>query len=207
MARHDNRYSRFVAYVKLLLPLLALGLLSTLFLVPAGPGRDAAQDILREDLDALIASRLLRAPVYSSVTEDGGNLTVTAETATPRPGESDLYDFSGLAVTLDAADDGRTTLLAESGIVDSRAQEGTFVGDVRITTPDAYLLTTERLFATLDGSVAESRAAVRVTGPRLSIDAGRMALAEGSAGTAGGHVLFNEGVRLIYTPQREEPVE
>ncbi|MEE4118890.1 MAG: hypothetical protein V2I65_07740 [Paracoccaceae bacterium] len=199
-SRADNRYSRFVAWVKVALPLAALALLSTLFLFPGGSGRDATEALGADELRALMQKRLLRAPTYTSVTDDGGALTVTAETATPRAADPDLFDVTDLAVALDAADGGRATLVAAGGLVDRRAQEGTFTGDVRVVTSEGWVLRTERLEAALDGSRAVSPLPVRIAGPGLTLEAGTMHATTPEGGPPAGHVTFAGGVRLVYDP-------
>lgn len=203
--RIDNRYSRFVAWVKLALPLAALALLSTLFLFPGEPGREAADSAGRAELQALMQRRLMRAPTYTSVTEGGGALAVTADTATPRESAPDLFDVSALAVELVAADGGRTTLAARSGVIDRRAQEGTFLGRVRVMTAEGYLLRTERLEATLDGARAVAPLPVRIEGPDLTIEAGAMRATTPEGGPPAGRMLFKDGVRLLYDPEEGTP--
>jgi lipopolysaccharide export system protein LptC len=198
--RADNRYSRFVAWVKVALPLAALTLLSTLFLFPGDSGRDVTEALDADELRALMQKRLLRAPTYTSVTDDGGALTVTAETATPRAADPDLFDVTDLAVALDAADGVRATLAAAGGLVDRQAEEGTFTGDVRVVTSEGWVLRTERLEAALDGSRAVSPVPVRIVGPGLTLDAGTMRAITPEGGPPAGHVTFTGGVRLVYDP-------
>jgi lipopolysaccharide export system protein LptC len=205
--RPDNRYSRFVAWVKVALPLAALALLSTLFLFPGGQGRDVLEGLGDEDLRALMQKRLLRAPTYTSVTEDGGALTVTAERATPRETEPDLFDVTDLAVALDAADGSRATLAAAGGVVDRRTQEGTFTGSVRVVTSDGWVLRTERLEASLDGSRAVSPLPVRIEGPGLTLRAGTMRATTPQGGPPAGRVTFTGGVRLVYDAAEGDAVD
>jgi len=201
--RADNRYSRIVAYLKIALPLAALALLSPLFLFPRGPGRDATDAFAPAELEELMRRRLLRAPTYSAVTESGA-VTVTAETATPRPGDDRHYDLTRLAAVVEREDGGRTTLAADGGTIDREAQDGTFTGNVRIVTAEGALLETERLRAALDGSYAASPGRVRVTTSALELSAGAMEASTQPGGIPAGHVLFTDGVRLVYTPATEE---
>ncbi|NBC97048.1 MAG: LPS export ABC transporter periplasmic protein LptC [Deinococcus-Thermus bacterium] len=201
--RGDNRYSRLVAYLKIALPLAALGLLSTLFLFPQGPGGDATAPLGPEELEELMRRRLLRAPSYSAVTENGA-VTVTAESATPRPDDDRFYEVTRLAATVEREDGRRTTLAARDGTIDREEQAGTFTGDVRIVTAEGAVLETERLRAALDGSYAESPARVRVTTATLDLRAGAMEASTQPGGVPAGRVLFTGGVRLIYTPPTEE---
>lgn len=197
--RADNRHSRAVALLKIVLPLAAIGLLATLFLVPGEPGREAAHSPDSDALEQIREKRLLRGPVYTAVTETGGALTVTADTATPRAGETGLFDMTDLAVTLEPRSGGETTLDAQSGVIDGGAEAGVFRGRVQVATADGYRLETEELSATLDGRRAESTEPVRLEGPRFYLEAGAMEIDAGPNDRPGSRVVFKEGVRLVYT--------
>ncbi|MBC7158325.1 MAG: hypothetical protein H5U20_12585, partial [Rhodobacteraceae bacterium] len=83
MARRDNAYSRVIAWLKLLLPLAALALLSTLFLVARTIDPTRAIPTAEVDVADLARDPRVRAPDYTGVTADGGALRVVAETAWP----------------------------------------------------------------------------------------------------------------------------
>lgn len=190
-------YSRFVALVKVALPLLALVLLSSLFLMARRPGDDGAAlgpgDVLR-----LARDQRLDDAEYVGVTDSGDRVVLTATTAIPRGG-TDLVDVTGLTATLDAPDGRVTRLTARTGAIDRAAQSGDFSGDVRVATSDGYRLYSEALHASFDGDLIRSDVPVRLVGPRLSITADSMEARAGLTGPAG-HVVFKGGVRLVYEP-------
>ena len=193
------RYSRFVAMVKVVLPLLALALLSSLFLAARRPGEDGAQRLGARDVVRIARDQRLDDAVYTAVTDAGDNIVLSARTAIPRTG-TDIIDVTGLDATLFGTDGRVTTLTAMAGAVDQAARSGDFSGDVRLETSDGYLLFTEELTATFDGNLIRSDVPVRVLGPRTTITAASMEARAGADGPAG-VVVFKGGVRLIYVPE------
>ena len=79
----DNTYSRLVAWLKILFPLIALAILSTLFLVARTV--DPAQDLPYADVDVAELAREQRIgqPNYSGVTADGAAISLSARSALP----------------------------------------------------------------------------------------------------------------------------
>ena len=200
MARADNRYSRFVATLKVLLPLTALALLSTLFLLARVPDSGLTGRITGE----IAADGRMRSSTFSAMTPDGP-LTVTAEAAIPRSADYATVDLEGLRARLEQADGAAIELTAAEGRLSRPEREAEFAGDVAIVSSEGYRLETERLRTAFDGTWAESPGAVRLTGPGLTLEAGTMRLATGETGRAGGRLLFNGGVRLVYVPEPPAP--
>ncbi len=193
------RYSRFVALVKVALPLLALALLSSLFLAARRPGEDGAQSLQARDVARIARDQRLDNAVYTTVTDAGDSVVLSAGTARPRPG-TDLVDVTGLDAALRAPGGRLTTLTAALGTLDRAGAHGTFSGGVRVVTSDGYRLLTEELTAAFDGALIRSEVPVRVVGPRTTITAGRMDARAGTFGPAS-VVAFGGGVRLVYRPE------
>ena len=78
-----NRRSVIVAWLRVLLPLGALAILSTLFLLSRRPDPDAAIPYASVDAEELARHPRVTAPSYAGVTADGAALTLTAESVTP----------------------------------------------------------------------------------------------------------------------------
>ncbi|HDR29767.1 MAG TPA: hypothetical protein ENN83_14595, partial [Rhodovulum sp.] len=62
MASHDNAYSRFIALAKIVLPLAALGILSTLFLISRDTPSGDDLPYSRVAVDELIREQRIGAP-------------------------------------------------------------------------------------------------------------------------------------------------
>jgi lipopolysaccharide export system protein LptC len=182
--------------LKVTLPLVALAILSSLFLF--------SREIDPEDAipyaDVEIADRLAQPRMtgagFSTVTSDGATLTLSADTAAPSEGGGRV---TGLKGELSTADGFRAEISAGSGQLDNNA--GTVVLDagVRLATSTGYEVTTDRLTLGTDRSFMESGGAVLATAPIGQLEAGGLRMDVTGDGKT--HLLvFNKGVRLIYQP-------
>ncbi|MEO0504251.1 MAG: hypothetical protein AAFZ14_13070, partial [Pseudomonadota bacterium] len=66
-----DRYSRFVAWLKVLLPLAALALLSTLFLLSRNTDPIAAVPFADDELLDRVRDEQITGPFFSGTTTDG----------------------------------------------------------------------------------------------------------------------------------------
>ena len=68
----DNLYSRAIFVTKLTLPLVALGLLSTVFLLARSPNPEDAVTFAKVDVDTLMREQRLSSPRFAGESNDGG---------------------------------------------------------------------------------------------------------------------------------------
>lgn len=198
MARVD-RHTRVVGWLKVGLPLTALAILSTLFLVARRIDPDAALPYAEVDVEDLAREPRMTAPTYAGTTEDGSALTLSADEARPAS-EGSPAQAAGLRLDLATPDGGRTELLAADARMDDTAREVVLSGGVALTTSTGYRLETAEIAAKLDRTGLESRAPVRATGPAGEITADGMSLSQDNR-TPGDYVLvFKGSVRLVYQP-------
>ena len=198
MARVD-RHTRVVGWLKVVLPLTALAILSTLFLVARRIDPEAALPYAEVDVEVLAREPRMTAPTYAGTTEDGSALTLSADEARPAS-EGSPAQAAGLRLDLATPDGGRTELLAADARMDDTAREVVLSGGVALTTSTGYRLETAEIAAKLDRTGLESRAPVRATGPAGEITADGMSLSQDNR-TPGDYVLvFKGSVRLVYQP-------
>jgi lipopolysaccharide export system protein LptC len=201
MALRDATYSRVVAWLKILLPLAALGLLSTLFLLSRTTDPMTTIPYLENGARPVPGQERVSRPSYSGSTEGGASLTVTALEAVP--GRGDEGRATALDVEAEAVlrDGSRVTLSAGSAAMDEASQRLEFAGTVRITSSSGYSIEASGLVANLETLVMESLGAVSGTGPPGRFEAGRMVLESGEDGANGAQLLFTDGIKLVYDPQ------
>ena len=203
VARIDT-HTRVVGWLKVALPLMALAILSTLFLVADRIDPEDALPYAEVDVEDLASEPRMTAPSYSGMTSDGGALTLTASEARPAS-EGTAAEAQGLRLELATPDGGHTDLLAATAVMDTTARQVVLSGGVTVTTDTGYRLETAEVAAKLDRSSLESRGEVRATGPAGQITAGGMTLSQDNQ-TPGDYLLiFNKGVRLVYLPSGETP--
>lgn len=198
MARVD-RHTRVVGWLKVALPLAALAILSTLFLVARRIDPDAALPYAEVDVEDLAREPRMTAPTYAGTTEDGSALTLSADEARPAD-EGSAAQAARLRLELATPDGGRTELVAAEARMDDTTRQVVLSGGVTLTTSTGYRLETAEVAAKLDRTGLESRAPVKATGPAGEITAAGMVLSQDNR-TPGAYVLvFKGGVRLVYQP-------
>ncbi|WP_405403229.1 hypothetical protein [Paracoccus sp. Ld10] len=196
--------TRIVRWLRVLLPLVALAMLSTMFLFSRGS--DTESRIPYADVDAQAAARENRvvAPEYSGVTGDGAQLTLRAATVTPGGSGGSGGAAGDVALDWLRPDGLRADLTApQAGLTDGLVR---LEGGVRMTTSSGWQLDAPQIDARTNTSVIQADQGVEAQAPFGQITAGRMRLApdDGAAGdSADGTAAilnFSDGVRLIYQP-------
>ncbi len=192
----DNLHSRVVVILKITLPLVALAILSSLFLFsrPIDP-EDAIPYADVEIADRLAQPRMIGAG-FSSVTSDGATLTLSADEAMPQPGGASVKGLTGL---LTFADGASTEIAATEGVLDRQAGQLALRKGVTLSTSAGYAITSDQVNIGTDRTWAESPGEVHATAPMGNLTAGGLRLDQ----TADGKtylLVFNKGVRLIYQP-------
>lgn len=197
MPAADNLYSQWVGWIKILLPLGALGLLSTLFLLARSPVETG--DIPLAQVADLARDQQLTGPEFSGITNDGAVVVVSARIARPAA-EQDSIDVADLRLTLDNPGGGTLAVTGVTGNLDTRMRIARFSGLVRMVTSTGYTMETGGLTVTLDDGTAISDGVLEVRAPFGQLSAGQVTFqADGSE--TGYQMLFTNGVTLIYTPQ------
>ena len=189
--------SRVVAWLRVLLPLAALGLLATLFMWSGRPDPESVIPYTEGGADLLAGPPRMTAPTWAGVTEDGARVSLSAASATPR---SDAGAHAE-AMRLDWAGPEGTEARATAP---QAAMEGDRIrldGGVSVVLSSGWALEAARLTAARDRAevVAEGGVAVEAPFGQLTADAAR--LHRPGDGAAGGEVLdFTGRVRLLYQP-------
>jgi len=205
MTLRDNFHSKAVAWLKIALPLIALGILSTLFLVSSKVDPDAALPAAEVDIAERVREPRLTSPIWSGMTGDGAALTVVADEARPEGGGTSGASVQTLRATLDLPDGGQVSLVAERGRMQPDGLRMTVEGSVVVTTSAGYRIETEALEARLDQTGLRSDTTVTATGPAGRLTAGSMLLSEARERPGNYVLVFNGGVRLLYDPMSAAP--
>ena len=193
-----DKYSRLVFRMKLALPLVALAILSTLFFVAETLDPDAAIPYAEVDVARILEEQGISNPSIGGVTADGVAISLAAHKIRADPSRIMLTGET-LTAVLNMPDGSRIDIASPTGTVDSKTQEVTLDGGVRIESTNGYVVTTDRLVTSLRDASAASEGRIVATGPAGEISAGSMVLVR--LESAEGHQLvFQDGVRLVYQP-------
>ncbi|GAA6200768.1 hypothetical protein [Aquicoccus sp. SU-CL01552] len=193
-----DSHSRFVAYLKVILPLAAVALLSTLFLLSRSVDPTATLPFAQHEVEERVRGQQVTAPFYSSTTDDGDEITVEARLARAAVGGG-LAEAEDLNARLKLARGGQIALRSQTGTIDAVTDTASFSGAVEIATSTGYVVLTDRLDATIGDFHASTPGEVRATGPVGTLTAGRMEIGAKNPGEPM-HMLFKNGVKLVYDP-------
>ena len=183
-----------------MLPLAALGLLSTLFLLSSTVDPTNSIPISQSDLQERARDRQITAPTFAGASADGALIAFTAAAARPDP------EFEGRVVAetpsaiIDLVGGTRITFRGETGELNERLDRAILTGDVKITSSLGYVVTSDKLISAMQEVRAQSPGPVSAIGPVGTFDAGQMTLSTNPE-TGHSHLLFTNGVHLIYDPK------
>jgi lipopolysaccharide export system protein LptC len=199
MAAFDNIHSRLVFWLKILLPLAALAILSTLFLISRRIDTDGALPYAHVDVKELARDQRLTQPEYTGVTSDGTAFSLRAGVARP------LADAGGEAQDVTATFETKDGLVLGLGADSAQVDTGTglvsLAGNVILSTSTGYRMNAQVLTAALKATEVKSDGAVTASAPFGELDAGGMLLSQDPASADGYVLVFNRGVKLLYLPQ------
>lgn len=203
MTFSDNFHSRFVAWMKIILPLAALGLLSTLFLISNTVDPSQSLPTTTIDLASRAEDEGATNTTFAGVTRRGDEVRVTTATARPSRIDPRIIEALDVAAQFNLVSGTVLDVVSDSGDLHHGDLTATLEGDVRLVSTIGYTISTARLDARLDELYAETPGAVSGSGPPGDLVAGRMILTQNPE-TEAATLRFTDGVKLIYQPSSAE---
>jgi len=200
MPVHDNTYSRVVAWLKIILPLLALAILSTLFLVARTI--NPAQDIPYADIDIdeLAREQRISNPNFSAVTKDGAAISLSARSAKPDPDDPNRVLGTGIVAGITLRTGRSIAVDAEKAVIDQGTKLAGLHGGVTLTYSDGFAMQTEALEMALDATRLASNTKTVVTSKSGTLTSGKFVLTGDGSPSKPYLLVFKGKVRLLYRP-------
>lgn len=195
-----NLHSRLVFWLKIILPLAALGLLATLFLF----GHTVRPEDAIPYADTTVADRAkeprLTGAAFAGMTQDGSALKITAADARPGvAGSTDAGSASDLNARIEMPDGSTATMRSATAMLDEAGHLALLQGGVTMVSSTDYTVKTVGMSVGLNETDITSLGPVSGSGPPGTFQAQKMHLGRS---LSGGYVLdFTGGVQLIYTPK------
>lgn len=188
-----------VAWLKILLPLTALGILSTLFLLSRNIDPTTTIPFTTIDLRERAASQQITAPEFAGATEDGDLIAFRAVSARPDPERASRLIAETLDARIELASGSIITFRANGGLLEDAADRAELTGDVIVESSTGYTVTTDKLISGMREIHAETPGNVEGIGPPGKFSAGRMLITGGEVDD-NVQMLFTGGVKLLYVP-------
>ena len=194
-----DRYSRMIVLLKVLLPLMALALLSTLFLLSRNIDPMASIPFAEAEVNERMRDQQITGPFFSGSTEQGDQISFSA-------GKIGVADGNGrvtandISAQIDLSSGARLVFFADLGEVDIANDTSILSGKVLITTSTGYKINSERLVSAMTSLNMDSPDKIIAKGPLGTFSAGSMRLAL-SEKTKSTQMVFTNAVKLIYDPK------
>ncbi len=199
MATADT-YSRVVLWLKVALPLAALAILSTLFFVAETLDPEAAIPYAEVDVERILREQGATAPNFGGVTADGVKIALSAAAIRPAADDRNRWTGTTLTANFDLPSGAVITLDSPEGIVDATQRQAILQGGAVLTSTTGYRVTTEQIVASFDEGTVVAEKGIVAEGPPGTITAGRMVLNRVDGDPPNHHLVFEDGVRLVYQP-------
>ncbi|MFD1195213.1 LPS export ABC transporter periplasmic protein LptC [Seohaeicola saemankumensis] len=200
MDPRDGLRSRVITGLKIILPLTALALLSTLFLLSRTVDPTKSIPISRADLESRTGSQQITEPSFAGATEEGHLVAFIAANARVDPNQSERVIAQTMSARIDLSHGAQINITSLIGTVDDVQGIAILEGDVVLTSSTGYRVTTDMLTTSMREVAAESSGPISGIGPPGKLDAGKMTLSSDPQ-TGDVHLLFTNGVKLIYDPR------
>ncbi len=198
-----DRHTRLVSWLKVLLPLAALSLLSTLFLLSRGVDPETVIPFADKEIQDRLRDQIVTGPFYYGTTAKGDQIAFSAESLTTPQGEIGANQALAVDVVMDLAGGAQIKMIADIGRFDIGQDTADLKGNVIITTSTGYRITSERLVALMSQLDVRSPGPVQSEGPIGTLDAGQMILST-SQSDGPAQLIFTNGVKLVYVPKQDE---
>lgn len=190
--------------LRLVLPLGALVLLSTIFLVSRSVDPSQAVALANLDIEELTREPRIGTARFATVTTDGTAIAIDASTvrspANPQPGDPVQLMLEDPDGTAEFSVDGIVAFRSAHGHLDQMANLLTMTGAVELEDENGYVVTMPMLQAFLDRSRIEGTGGVFGHGPPGEISAQSLTVTPLESGEGGYMLDFTGDVRLLYIP-------
>ncbi|MBL1435793.1 MAG: hypothetical protein COB08_006290 [Rhodobacteraceae bacterium] len=198
MARSHSSYSRMVAWLKILLPLIALGVLGTVFLFNSEDSFETSFTFSRADIETLEKGSFIKNPQISGVTKKGEPFHLLADEIRPMEGSNTLVVITNLDVEFQFGSDTWAKVTSETALMDVSAQTVWFETGGQLETSDGNVAVVDTLHLLMASGELQGSGIV-ANGPlgQISADNFRIESNEGE-----NRVLwFENNVRMLYDLQ------
>ena len=198
---HADSYSRMVAWLKVSLPLLALAILSTLFLISRAVDQPVAIPFADTEVQDRLNNQQVTGPYFSSISASGDQIDFVAETVKAAPNSIGSNIAENIDVQVNFVSGLRANLTANEALINIADDRTRLTGEVVIVTSQGYVLESELMFVRMSSPEMDSPGPVAGTSPVGTIEAGTMHFFTPDE-TGNSQLVFTNGVKLIYQPRK-----
>jgi lipopolysaccharide export system protein LptC len=182
---------------------MALALMSTLFLISRTTDPSAAIPFADADIRDRVAREQVTDSFFSGATSDGHRVSMSAARILTQQTVGGGNTAEEISIQLDLTSGTRVQVISDTGVLQGLTGEARLSGNVKITTSQGYELTSNMLEARNSNVLLRSPGPVEGSWYAGTLEAGNMRIESREQGQGNTHLLFGDGVRLVYQPAGE----
>ena len=194
----DDGYSAFVAWLKTLLPIAALGLLSTIFLFSGKVDVTQSLPYAERNIAEIIREQRITQPYFTGIASNGTEIALSAAYASPQVENAHILEITDLSVVLQSTSDRMVQVTAVRGALDSARQTAQISTDVHIAALPDFWVTTEAWDMNFNQGFISAKGGFQGVTALGAITAGEMHLQMTADDQ---QIVFLNDVRLVYSPK------
>lgn len=200
---HADSYSRWVSWLKVLFPLTALALLSTLFLISRAIDPETVIPFADKEIQDRLRNQQVTGPFFSGTTAAGDLISFSAETLKTPDGQTGSNRAEDVELVVGMSGGAKVNVTAQIAEFDIANDLAELSGDIVIMTSTQFRIVSDKLSSQLSVLNLKSPGPVEATGPAGTLNAGSMLMTSSDDGKPA-QLIFTNGVKLIYTPKQVE---
>ena len=194
----DDGYSALVAWLKTLLPIVALGLLSTIFLFSGRVDVTQSLPYTEHNIAEIVREQRITRPYFTGIASNGTEIALSAAYASPQIENAHILEITDLSVVLRSTSDRMVQVTAGRGALDSATQTAQISTNVHIAALPDFWVTTQALDMNLNQGVVSAKGGFQGVTSLGAITAGEMHLQMTADDQ---QIVFLNDVRLLYSPK------
>ena len=194
----DDGYSALVAWLKTLLPIVALGLLSTIFLFSGRVDVTQSLPYTEHNIAEIVREQRITRPYFTGIASNGTEIALSAAYASPQIENAHILEITDLSVVLRSTSDRMVQVTAGRGALNSAMQTAQIYTNVHIAALPDFWVTTQALDMNLNQGVVSAKGGFQGVTSLGAITAGEMHLQMTADDQ---QIVFLNDVRLVYSPK------
>ena len=196
-------YSRFISIMKFTLPVIAIGLVASIFLFTKSESPQSDLVIPDKEFKELAVGQKITGPNFSGVTRDGDAYSLSAEYALPDAPKPMFIDLANASGSFNFETGLKVNASAQKAEIDITRNAARLTGNVHIESSDGFDGNTQELLLSFANGTVESPGPVEGKMPIGTLSAGSMITSKINQSDSN-LLMFQNGVKLIYLPKQQD---
>jgi lipopolysaccharide export system protein LptC len=203
MAWGNISYSRVILFLKILLPLISIIMLSSIFLLSRSKQTAVEIPFASQDLEQRIKDQRVSNPFYTGTNVNGDDIRVWATLLRHDSTQDDVLHLNDVEMSHTSVAQKTINITSETGSFYKKQDKIHLKGSVLVKNSDGYDATTPEAWVFEGGLRVEADGPVVGTGPASKITAGHMVMTKSEKGGPM-QIYFTQGVNLVYDPKKRD---